>query len=158
MTITLMWSTGEECNQLALPMLLYEWGASLEHKLPRDQISTGPFGEFMDELLAITPMFQNELVWRRCEIVSLNQRKDLIGQTCLVEKYIARKNRYKVTTEHTRETFLVGRDNLVRRDRTPDDPGYYVTFEDGEYKCHTFASNEECQEFVRNLRSDQDAE
>ena len=127
--------------------LLYEWGASLEHHVP------GEYGAKADAMLATTPMFQNELVKRRCEIINLNQRKDLIGQTCIVEKYIAKKDRYKVTTEHAHETFLVGPDNLKRRDRTPDDPGYYVTFKDGEYKRHTFASNEECQEFVRNSRS-----
>ncbi|EJK50119.1 hypothetical protein THAOC_30943 [Thalassiosira oceanica] len=128
--------------------LLYEWGASLEHHLP------GEVGAKANEFfVAPTPMFQNGLVRRRCEIVELDRRRDLIGQTCIVEKYIARKDRYKVTTEHARETFLVGRDNLKRRDRTPDDPGYYVTFEDGEYKRHTFESNGECQEFVRNLRS-----
>ena len=127
--------------------LLYEWGASLEHHVP------GEHGARMDAVLAATPMFQNELVKRRCEIIDLNQRKDLIGQTCIVEKYIAKKDRYKVTTEHAHETFLVGPDNLKRRDRTPDDPGHYITFEDGEYKRHTFASNEECQDFVRNLRS-----
>ena len=110
----------------------------------------------MDALLATTPMFHNELVKRRCEIINLNHRKDLIGQTCIVEKYIAKKDRYKVTTEHTGETFLVGPDNLKRRDRTPDDPGYYVTFEEGEYKRHTFASNEECQEFVRSVRACQE--
>ena len=127
--------------------LLYEWGASLEHHMP------GEMGSLADELCATTPMFKNELVKRRCELINLHQRKDLSGQTCLVEKYIAKKNRYKVTTEHAHETFLVGRDNLERRDRSPDDPGYYVTFEGGEYKRHTFASNEECQDFVRNLRS-----
>ncbi|EJK46967.1 hypothetical protein THAOC_34345 [Thalassiosira oceanica] len=127
--------------------LLYEWGASLEHHL------TGEDGAKTNELLiAPTPMFQNGLVRRRCEIVELDLRKDLIGQTCIVEKYIAKKDRYKVTTEHARETFLVGRDNLKRRDRTPEDPGYYVTFEDWVYKRHTFESNEECQEFVRSLR------
>ena len=128
--------------------VLYEWGASLEHHLPGDD------GTRADTILAKTPMFHNELVKRRCEIIDLNQRKDLIGQTCIVEKYIAKKDRYKVTTEHSHETFLVGRDNLKRRDRTPDDPGYYVTFEYGEYKRRTFASNEECQEFVRMLRTD----
>ncbi|EJK76437.1 hypothetical protein THAOC_01799, partial [Thalassiosira oceanica] len=127
--------------------LLYEWGASLEHHVP------GEAGAKLDINLQSLPMFHNEFVKRRCEIVNLNQRRDLIGQTCIVEKYIARKDRYKVTTEHARETFLVGRNNLKRRDRTPDDPGYYVTFEDGEYKRHTFESNGECQEFVRNLRS-----
>ena len=103
-------------------------------------------------------MFHNELVKRRCEIINLNQRKDLIGQTCIVEKYIAKKDRYKVTTEHAHETFLFGRDNLKRRDRTPDDHGYYVKFEDGKYKRHTFASNEECQEFARSLRAGQEAD
>ena len=107
----------------------------------------------MDRILQYLPMFHNELVKRRCEIVNLNHREDLIGQTCIVEKYIARKDRYKVTTEHAHETFLVGRDNLKRRDRTPDDPGHYVIFEGGEYKRHDFASNEECQEFARYSRS-----
>ncbi|EJK54227.1 hypothetical protein THAOC_26173 [Thalassiosira oceanica] len=130
--------------------MLYEWGASLEHHVQ------GENGARVDATLATTPMFQDEFVKRRCEIVNLNQRKDLIGQTCIVEKYIAKKDRYKVTTEHARETFLVGRDNLRRRDRTPDDPGYYVTFEDGEYKRHTFTSNKECQEFVRSRRTSQE--
>ena len=133
-------------------MLMYEWGASLEHHIPGEQ------GAAADVVLSKLPMFHNELVKRRCEIVNLDQRKDLIGQTCIVEKYIAKKDRYKVTTEHAHETFLVGPDNLKRRDRTPDDPGYYVTFQDGEYKRHTFASNEECQEFVSNLKSGQAAD
>ncbi|EJK46091.1 hypothetical protein THAOC_35267 [Thalassiosira oceanica] len=127
--------------------LLYEWGASLEHHLP------GRRGAIVDAFLQALPMFLDKLVRRRCEIINLNQRRDLIGQTCIVEKYIAKKDRYKVTTEHAHETFLVGRDNLKRRDRTPDDPGYYITFEDGECKRHTFASNGECQEFVRSLKS-----
>jgi len=130
--------------------LLYEWGASLEHHVP------GEAGAKLDINLQSLPMFQNGLVKRRCEIVELDRRKDLIGQTCIVEKYIAKKDRYKVTTEHARETFLVGRDNLKRRDRTPDDPGYYVTFEGGEYRRHAFASNEACREFVRSLRSGQE--
>ena len=127
--------------------LLYEWGASLEHHV------LGEKGAIFDMNIQTLTMFHNELVKRRCEIVNLNKRKDLIGQTCVVEKYIAKKDRYKVTTEHARETFLVGRDNLKRRDRAPNDPGYYITFEGGEYKRHAFASNEECQEFVRSLRS-----
>ncbi|EJK57889.1 hypothetical protein THAOC_22027, partial [Thalassiosira oceanica] len=112
--------------------LLYEWGASLEHHL------TGEVGAIWDVNLQSLPMFHNEFVKRRCD----HQPEPTQGS-----------HRPDVTTEHAHETFLVGRDNLKRRDRTPDDPGYYVTFEDGEYKCHTFSSNEECQEFVRNLRS-----
>merc|ERR1719356_2082039 len=76
------------------------------------------------------PLLQSKFAGRRCELVNLNNRRDLIGQTCVVEKYIARKDRYKITTEHTNESFLVGPNNLRRRDRTPEDPGYYIAFED----------------------------
>ena len=126
--------------------LLYEWGASAKEQ--------GLRGTALGPVARNVPLIQSEYGGRRCELVNLNQRKDLIGQTCVVEKFIARKNRYKVTTEHTHETFLVGPDNLKRRDRTPEDPGYYVTFEGGEFERHTFASNEECQEFVRSLEPD----
>ena len=68
---------------------LYEWGASLQHHLPNGAHLKGVN---VDKMLASTPMFQNELVKRRCEIINLNQRKDLIGQTCIVEKYIAKKD------------------------------------------------------------------
>ena len=61
--------------------LLYEWGASLKHHLP------GKKGALTDIIFGTTPMFKNELVKRRCEIINLNQRKDLIGQTCIVEKF-----------------------------------------------------------------------
>ena len=61
-----------------------------------------------------------------------------------------------MTTEHAHETFLVGRDYLKQRDRTPKDPGHYVTFEARKYRRHIFASNEECQEFVRSLRACQE--
>ena len=148
--LTALLKSGGLVNELVT--VLYEWGASLEHHVP------GRDGALTDTLLAKTPMFQNELVKRRCEIINLNQRKDLIGQTCIVEKYIAKKNRYKVTTEHTHETFLVGPDNLKQRDRTPEDLGYYVTFQDGDYKRRTFESNEECQEFVRSLRFEQESD
>lgn len=128
--------------------LLYEWGASAtEDDWKGDQDIA------LDEIIDTVPLLQSALGGRRCELINLTQRKDLIGQTCVVEKFVAKKNRYKVTTEHTSETFLVRPDNLKRRDRTPEDPGHYVTFEDGVFNHHTFASNEECQKFVRNLRS-----
>ena len=127
--------------------LLFEWGASLTERGWK-----GPKFMRMSEIPRNVPLLQSEFGGRRCELINLNQRKDLNGQTCVVEKYIAKKNRYKVATEHTGETFLVGTDNLKRRDRTPEDPGYYITFKDGEFKRHTFATNEECQEFVRMLQ------
>lgn len=117
--------------------LLYEWGATID----------GSLTDVRNRILN-NPLLKTEFGGRRCEIIDLNIRKDLIGQTCVVEKYIPKKARYKITTEHTKETFLVGPNNLKRRDRTPKDPGYYVTFEDGATKRHDFSSNEECQAFV----------
>ena len=129
-----LYQSGGLANEIVT--MLYEWGASLEHRMQGEQKA------LVDKIRATTPMFKNEIIKRRCEITNLDQRKDLNGQTCIVAKYIAKKNRYKVTMEHAHETFLVGPNNLKRRDRTPNDPGYYITFEDGEYKRLTFASNE----------------
>ncbi|EJK45469.1 hypothetical protein THAOC_35913 [Thalassiosira oceanica] len=129
---------------------LYGWGASLEHHL------RGEDGAHVDATLATTPhvpgrVRQETLRDRQPEPTQGSHRPDVYREKC-----IAKKDRYKVTTEHARETFLVRRDNLRRRDRTPDDPGYYVTFEGGEYKRHTFTSNKECQEFVRSRRTSQE--
>ena len=65
-------------------------------------------------------------------------RPDLVGKTCIIEKYLPDKGRYKVTFETSKETGLVGPENLRRRDRTPDDCGYYITFENGRTKRHDF--------------------
>ena len=40
----------------------------------------GEKGSLADELCAATPMFQNELVKIRCEIINLNHRKDLMDR------------------------------------------------------------------------------
>ena len=39
-------------------------------------------------------------------------------------------------------------DNLKRRDRTPQDCGYYIEFKNGRTIRHDFDSNEDCQAFV----------
>ena len=46
---------------------------------------------------------------------------------------------------------LVGPENLKRRDRTPDDCGYYISYENGRTTRRDFASKEECQAFVASL-------
>ena len=46
---------------------------------------------------------------------------------------------------------LVGPDNLVRRDRTPDDCGYYISYKNGRTTRHEFVSKEECQAFIVSL-------
>ncbi|EJK44974.1 hypothetical protein THAOC_36443, partial [Thalassiosira oceanica] len=75
------------------------------------------------EFIRESTLLQSEFGGRRCELINLNQRADLMGKTCVVMKYLPRKDRYKIKMEHSDESFLVGPDNLKRRDRTPDDPG-----------------------------------
>ena len=75
----------------------------------------------------------------------------LIGKTCVVEKHLPDKGRYKVLFEASKEVGLVGPENLKRRDRTPDDCGYYIEYKNGKTKRHEFASNEECEAFVASL-------
>ena len=41
----------------------------------------------------------------------------------MVERFIAKKNRFKITHEHSKETFLVRLHNLKRRDETSNDLG-----------------------------------
>lgn len=66
----------------------------------------------------------------------------------MVEKYLPAKGRYKVVFETTEEVGLVGSDNLKRRDRTPNDCGYYIEYKYGWKYHHEFSSKEDCQTFV----------
>lgn len=66
-------------------------------------------------------LLKSEFGGRRCEIINLTSRPDLIGKTCVVDKFMPNKGRYKVTFEASKEAGLVGPENLKRRDRTPDD-------------------------------------
>ena len=93
-------------------------------------------------------LLKSEFGGRRCEIINLSKYPDLIGKTCVVEKYLPDKGRYKVIFETSKEVGLVGPENLKRRDRTPDDCGYYITYKNGTYRRHEFASRKECQAFI----------
>ena len=76
---------------------------------------------------------------------------DLVGKTCVVDKHLPNKGRYKVTFEESNEVGLVGPHNLKRRDRTPDNCGYYITYKNGRISRHEFALKEECQAFIASL-------
>ena len=93
----------------------------------------------------------SEFGGRRCEIINLTKRPDLIGKTCVVEKYLPDKGRYKVIFEASKEVGLVGPQNLKRRDRTLDDCGYYISYKNGTTTRHEFTSKEECQAFISSL-------
>ena len=130
--------------------LLLEWGA---------EISSCPVysskDEFIGEILKrgnskLANLVKSELGGRRCEVINMPNRPDLVGKTCVVEKYLTEKSRYKVIFEKSKEVGLVGPQNLKRRDRTPDDCGYYITFKNGRFDRRDFASKE-CQAFVASL-------
>ena len=75
-------------------------------------------------------------------------------KTCVVEECIQESNQYKVVMEFTNEVLLLDTDNLKRRDRTPQDPGYYVEWKNNRLIRRDFKSNEECQAFIASFGAD----
>ena len=72
-------------NFYAQARLLFEWGA--------DDLSNSIIGS-KDDFAELA-----QFGGRRCEIINLSKRPDLNGTTCLVEKYLTDKGRYKVIFE-----------------------------------------------------------
>ena len=150
----------EEVNYSQAANLLLSWGAELfedgkqmtkERKLGLRDFISG------NENAALAKLVSPELGGRRCEIVNTtNTRSDLVGKTCVVEEYIEISDQFKVRMEFTDEVLLLGVGNLKRRDRTPQDPGYYVECKNNRLIRHDFKSNEECQAFIANLGADEE--
>jgi hypothetical protein len=141
---------GDEPEHYSQARLLLEWGAEISNNasLSHDKFVEAALSKGNTKLANLV---ESEFGGRRCEIINLPKHPDLIGKTCVVEKYLPDKGRYKVVFETTKEVGLVGPQNLKRRDRTPDDCGYYITFKNGRFTRHDFASKEECQAFVSSL-------
>ncbi|EJK76366.1 hypothetical protein THAOC_01874 [Thalassiosira oceanica] len=100
----------------------------------------------------IAGLLESELGGRRCEIVNLSPRPGLNGTTCVADEYLPGSNQYRVTLEtKSREALILDPENLKRRDRTPQDCGYYIEFKNGRTIRHDFDSNEDCQAFVLAL-------
>ena len=135
--------------------LLLEWGADFSNDA---QYSKDAFIEcvFRCGNRKLADLVTSDFGGRRCEIINLTKHPDLNGKTCVVEKYLPDKGRYKVVFETSKEVGLVGPENLKRRDRTPDDCGYYISYENGRTTRHDFASKEECQAFVASLTNERD--
>jgi len=92
----------------------------------------------------------------RCEITSLSSRPELNGKTCVADEYLPDSNQYKVTLEtKSKEVLVIGPDNLKRRDRMPQDCGYYIEFKNGRTIRHDFDSSADCQAFVAALNGDE---
>ena len=140
--------------------ILLEWGAEIS--LPRNflkvqdlEISVkDAFIRIANEALGnnkLANLISSEFGGRRCEVVNLPNHPQLNGKACVVEKYIAKKDKYKITFEGSGNAALVGPNNLKRRDRTPLDCGYYISFKNGKMSRREFATKDECKEYVSSL-------
>ena len=69
----------------------------------------------------------------------------------MVEEYLEGSDQHKVKMEFPDEVLLLGADCLKRRDRTPQDPGYYVEGKNNRLIRRDFKSNDECQAFIANI-------
>ena len=99
----------------------------------------------------LTKLISSEFGGRRCEVMNLPNHPQLNGKACVVEKYITKKEKYKIIFEGSSNAALVGPNNLKRRDRTPLDCGYYISFKNGGMSRREFATKEECREYVTSL-------
>ncbi|EJK65528.1 hypothetical protein THAOC_13597, partial [Thalassiosira oceanica] len=140
--------------------LLLSWGA--EHIVKGERETKEGKLAWRQEISAkgnveLANLMSSELGGRRCEIVSPpnpNTRDNLVGKTCVVEEYIEISDQYKVRMEFTNEVLLLDPNMLKRRDRTPQDPGYYVECKNNRLIRRDFKSNEECRAFIASLGSD----
>ncbi|EJK61991.1 hypothetical protein THAOC_17420 [Thalassiosira oceanica] len=100
----------------------------------------------------VARLLESELGGRRCEVVGLSERPELNGKTCVADEYLPASDQYRVTLEtKAKEALLLDPINLKRRDRTPEDCGYYLEFKNGRAVRHDFDSSEDCKAFVAAL-------
>ena len=128
--------------------LLLSWGASFfsDNGVSREDCISVARIHGRHEL---ANLLESELGGRRCEIVNLTSRPELNGKTCVADEYLPDSNQYKVTLEtKNEEKLILNAGNLKRRDRTPQDCGYFVEYKYGHMIVHDFDSSEECQAFV----------
>ncbi|EJK57121.1 hypothetical protein THAOC_22872 [Thalassiosira oceanica] len=131
--------------------LLLSWGATFfsEKGCSRERIILKARRRGDHEL---ANLLESELGGRRCEIINLSARPELNGKTCVVDEYLPNSNQYKVMLEtKSKEVLVLRPDNLKRRDRTPQDCGYYIEFKNGRTIRHVFDSSEDCKAFVAAL-------
>ena len=143
-----------EPEHYAEARLLLEWGAEISNCA---SMSKNQFIEYCLGCgnIKLANLLKSEFGGRRCEIINLPNRPDLVGKTCVVEKYLPKKGKYKIVFETTKEVGMVSPQRLKRRDRTPDDCGYYISYKNGSTTRHDFASKEEYQAFVGSLTEEE---
>ncbi|EJK51976.1 hypothetical protein THAOC_28798 [Thalassiosira oceanica] len=110
-------------NNSTLMTLLLQLGANVDCRSSCGATAIGLMS--CDKALSVGMM----LGGRRCEIINLSSRPELNGMTCIADQYLPDSDQYRVTLEtKSKEVLVLGPDNLKRRDRTPEDCGYYIEF------------------------------
>jgi len=112
---TKMVNLGHDIDQAKI---LLEWGAEIilpravilsyqnESESNKDafiRMANQAFGENK-----LTKLISSEFGGRRCEVINLPNHPHLNGKTCVVEKYITKKEKYKITFEGSGNAALVG--------------------------------------------------
>ncbi len=142
-------------NALDTCKLLLQWGAEVPDKTrmirllsrfaTEDKDDKDDEENFYEGYQEIIHLLRTELGGRRCEIIDMQNRTDLNGKTCLVDRYSSESGRYKVMLESTKEVFGMKPKNLMRRDRTPTDCGYYIeVIQEGKSIRQGYTSTDEC--------------
>ncbi|EJK47501.1 hypothetical protein THAOC_33772 [Thalassiosira oceanica] len=146
-------------SHLTTIRLLLSWGA--EVFVEGSRTTSQELKQLVDSIVlegnvTVANLISSELGGRRCKMVSApDNRDDLVGKTCAVGRHIKKSGQYEVTVEFTNESLLLGTDNLVRYDRTPEDPGYFVECKNNRLIRRDFKSNEECRAFIASLSADE---
>ena len=140
--------------------ILLEWGAEIflpndiSHLQDKSESNKDAFIRMANDAFGKNKaviLISSEFGGRRCEVINLPNHPQLNGRACVVEKYITKKEKYKIIFEGSGNAALVGPGNLKRRDRTPLDCGYYISFKNGKMFRREFATKEECQAYVSSL-------
>lgn len=129
--------------------LLLEWGIEFpHHNGGKDAMSQNAY---IKGNIILSKLLLHEFGGRRCELQKMDRNPKFNGKVCVVEKWIPKKRKYKIIFEDTGDAGLVGHDNLKRRDRTPTDCGYYISYENGSMVRRDFATKEDCEAYVTSL-------
>merc|ERR1719491_263620 len=138
----------EEQFEIETVRMFLEWGGKIESPASKEHYIKRAYklGQY-----SLMRLLQSGLGGRRCEITNMSTRVDLNGKTCVVEEYLPDTDQYKVTLETSKEVLKIKSQNLKRRDRTPEDCGYFVEFKNGRTVRHDFASKDDCQAFLTSF-------
>lgn len=138
--------------------LLLEWSGEIESPFTKEEyiyeikkVSQSCHYSLANPMQSFANLLQSRLGGRRCEILNMTNHAYLNGKTCVTDKYLPETNHYEVTIESSKELLTISAENLKRRDRTPEECGYFIELKHGRTVRRDFASKEDCQAFLASF-------